>query len=157
MASQEAADGIQLSLRRMLQGGREMQSSLARQLGVRVIDVQAVDHVVSAEEPLGPVDLGNRLGIRSASATTLVDRLVAAGHLVREPHPADARRVALRATEHARYEVRQSLTPMLDEITAAIERLDHDQAATVSAFLHEVTAAMRDYAHRPDRTTPEFD
>lgn len=157
MAGQDDAREIQLSLRRMLQGGREMQSSLARHLGVRVIDVQAVDHVVSADEPLGPVDLGNRLGIRSASATTLVDRLVAAGHLVREPHPADARRVALRATEHARKEVRQSLTPMLDEITAAIERLDHDQAATVSAFLHDVTAAMRTYAHQADRPPPDLD
>jgi DNA-binding MarR family transcriptional regulator len=137
---------INLALRRVLQSGREMQGALARHLGVRVTDVQAVDHVVSSAQPLGPVELGNRLGMRSASATALVDRMVAAGHLEREPDPRDGRRITVRATDHARDEVRRALTPLVDRIAEIASRLDEDQARTVLGFLDEVTDAMHDYA-----------
>jgi DNA-binding MarR family transcriptional regulator len=144
---------INLALRRILQAGREMQSALARRLGVRVTDVQAVDHVVSSVDPIGPVELGNRLGIRSASATVLVDRLVAAGHLTREPDPQDGRRVTLRSTDHARQEIRQALTPLVDRVEQIAGQLDDDQVRTVLGFLHEVIEAMHDYATDvpPDR------
>ncbi len=147
---------IGLALRRVLQAGREMQGALARRLGVRLTDVQAVDHVVSSAEPLGPVELGNRLGIRSASATALVDRLVTAGHLERAPDPRDRRRIALRATDHARDEVRQALTPLADTVAEIAGRLDDDQARTVIGFLSDVTDAMRDYAaHGRSASTPD--
>ena len=144
--STEQAREIGLALRRMLQAGREMQSSMAHRIGVRVTDIQAIDQVVSAAEPLGPVELGDRLGIRSASATALVDRLVAAGHLVREPDDRDRRRIALHATDHARDEVRQALAPLLERVAEITGRLSPEQTDTVLAFLHEVSAAMRDYA-----------
>ncbi|MFD4668654.1 MarR family winged helix-turn-helix transcriptional regulator [Lentzea sp. NPDC058450] len=137
---------VALAVRRMLQAGREMQAAMARRLGVRITDVQAVDQVVSADSPLGTVELGDRLGIRSASATVLVDRLVSAGHLTRSPDPHDRRRVVLSATDHARGEVRQALTPLLREITTITDRLDDDQAVTVLGFLEDLTAALRDYA-----------
>jgi DNA-binding MarR family transcriptional regulator len=143
---QAAAREINLALRRVLQAGREMQSAMARRLGVRVTDVQAVDHVVSSADPLGPVELGNRLGIRSASATALVHRMVTAGHLERTPDPLDRRRVALRVTDHARDEVRLALTPLVDAVTEIADRLDDDQVRTVLGFLSDVTDAMHDYA-----------
>ncbi|QUQ65581.1 MarR family winged helix-turn-helix transcriptional regulator [Kutzneria sp. CA-103260] len=137
---------INLALRRILQAGREMQAALARRLGVRVTDVQAVDHVVSSADPLGPVELGTRLGIRSASATVLVDRLVAAGHLTRTPDPRDGRRIALQATDHARKEVRAALTPLVDRVEEIAGQLDDDQVRTVLGFLDSVIEAMHDYA-----------
>lgn len=137
---------LAVALRRVLQGGREMQAALASRLGVRVTDVQAVDHVVLSDEPLGPVELGNRLGIRSASATALVDRLVAVDHLAREPHPDDRRRIALRATEHTRGEVAEALRPIVEDFARIAGRLDEQQAATVLDFLRDATAVMQDYA-----------
>ncbi|HEX7303818.1 MarR family winged helix-turn-helix transcriptional regulator [Lentzea sp.] len=137
---------VGLAVRRMLQAGREMQAAMARRLGVRITDVQAVDHVVSADSPLGPVELGDRLGIRSASATVLVDRLVGAGHLTRAPDPRDRRRVVLGATDHARDEVRRALTPLLHDVAAITDRLDDEQVATVLGFLTDLTEALRDYA-----------
>jgi DNA-binding MarR family transcriptional regulator len=142
---------IGLALRRMLQAGREMQSAVARRMGVRLTDVQAVDHVVSADEPLGPVELGARLGIRSASATVLVDRLVAAGHLRRSPDPADRRRVVLHATDHARVEVHAALAPLLTEVDAIVSRLTPTEATTVHTFLDAVTTAMHAYADNGSR------
>jgi DNA-binding MarR family transcriptional regulator len=146
MADERTAAEISVALRRLLQAGREMQAALARQMGVRITDVQAVDHVVSASQPVGTVELGHRMGIRSASAAALVDRLAASGHLARQPHPSDRRRVTLEATDHARAQVRQALTPLLDEIASISSQLDDDQAHTVLTFLADVTTAMRAYA-----------
>jgi DNA-binding MarR family transcriptional regulator len=155
MSEKRAAEReVSMALRRLLQGGRSMQAALARRVGVRLTDVQAVDTVVSAGEPLGPVELGHRLGIRSASATALVDRLVTADHLARTPDPRDRRRVALIATEHARGEVRAALSPLIDDVAAITARLDDAQVATVLAFLNDVTAAMHGYAARHEPTRP---
>lgn len=146
MADERTAGEIGLALRRVLQVGREMQTALAHRLGVRLTDVQAVDHVVSADHPVGTVELANRLGIRSASAAVLVDRLVTAGHLTRSAHPSDRRRVTLEATDEARQRVREALTPLLKDIAAITADLDDDQAATILEFLADVTTVMRAYA-----------
>ncbi len=133
------------ALRELLQAGRQMQSAMAAGLGLRLTDLQAIDHVVSAPEPIGTVELGERLGLRSASATALVDRLVAAGHLVRRPHPADGRRITLAPTAHAQQEVRRVLAPLLTDLTAIGARLDHNDLAVLLGALGEVAAALRDY------------
>jgi len=149
VANEQTGRAIGLELRRVLQGGREMQAELARGLGLRVTDVQALDHLSSVRTPIGTVELGDRLGIRSASAAVLVDRLVAAGHLVREPDPADRRRVILAPTAHGRAEVRARLAPMLDALTDIIRQLDDDEAATVLRFLAEAAETMRSYHREP--------
>ncbi len=139
----------------MLQTGREMQATLARGLGLRVTDVQALDYVASIEEPIGTVELGDRLGIRSASAAVLVDRLVAAGHLVREPDPADRRRVTLTPTTDGRTEVRALLAPMLDALTEVISRLEESEAETVLRFLQQAAAVMHAYAAPGQTADPD--
>lgn len=137
-------------LHRMLLAGRELQASLARGLGMRLTDMQAVDQVVSAQTPLGTVELGIRLGITSASATALVDRLVAAGRLTRTPDSRDRRRVAIAATEHAREEIRQALRPLVADVAAITGRLDERELATVMRFLADVTSAIRARTAAPD-------
>lgn len=133
------------ALRRVLQAGREMQATLSRGLGLRVTDVQAVDHVASAEQPMGTVELGNRLGMRSSSAVALVNRLVEAGHLAREPDPRDRRRVVLVPTTDGRAEVHGILTPMLEQLRALIDELNEDEAAAVLWFLQEAAVTLRDF------------
>lgn len=152
MVDEPAGREIGLALRRVLQAGREMQAALARRLGLRVTDVQALDHVASADVPMGTVELGDRLGMRSASAAALVDRLVAAGHLLREGDPTDRRRVALIATEQGRVDVRAQLAPMLEQLTTVIARLEEHEAASVLRFLEQATAAMHDYATSPENS-----
>ena len=100
-----------------------------------------MDHVMNAETPLGPVELGHRLGIKSASATVLVDRLEQAGHLTRTGHPHDRRRRVLRATDHARTEVLAALQPMLDPLMDAVGDLTDEEARTIHKFLQKVIAA----------------
>ncbi|SBT51827.1 MarR family winged helix-turn-helix transcriptional regulator [Micromonospora auratinigra] len=143
------------ALREVLRVAGDTRSALARRLGIGATDAAAIDHLVSSAEPLGPVELGNRLGIRSASATTLVDRLVQAGHVERTPHPHDRRRLSLQVTEHAVTEVLAALRPMLTGVERAVARLTPEQAEATTVFLREVAEVMRDYiATAPDDPTP---
>ncbi|SCE74653.1 MarR family winged helix-turn-helix transcriptional regulator [Micromonospora mirobrigensis] len=139
------------ALREVLRAAGDTRGALARRLGIGATDAAAIDHLISSPVPLGPVELGNRLGIRSASATTLVDRLVQAGHVERRPHPSDRRRLSLQATGHAYDEVLAALRPMLTGVEAAVARLTPEQAAATTRFLLEVAEVMREYvATAPD-------
>ena len=135
-----------LAIRDLLRANGEATQGLARRLGMGVTDAVALDHLLSSPDGLGPTELGQRLSIRSASATTLVDRLQAAGHAQRVPHPSDRRRQTVVATDKAYEEAINALTPLFHGVEQAAARLDPEQAATTIAFLREVTAVMRDYA-----------
>ncbi len=145
-ASRGAAAGPARALREVQQAGIEANQELARRLGVGITDVAALEHLFSAPAPLGPVELGHRLGIRSASATALVDRLEQSGHVRRQPRPDDRRRVALVASEHSARQVLAALSPLLADIDAAAARLTEGEATAVTRFLGEAADAMRRYA-----------
>ena len=138
------------ALRMVQQATVEANQELARRLGIGITDIAALEHLSSAEQPLGPVELGHRLGIRSASATALVDRLEQSGHVRREPRPDDRRRVALVPSEHSALQVLSALAPLLADIDAAAARLTEAEALAVTRFLTEAAAAMRRYAHGND-------
>ena len=140
------------ALRRVQQAGVEANQELARRLGVGITDVAALEHLSSAATPLGPVELGHRLGIRSASATALVDRLEQSGHVRREARPDDRRRVALVPSEESGVEVMAALAPLLADIEAAAARLTDLETAAVTRFLTEAAEAMRRYAGGVERS-----
>ncbi len=134
------------AVRMLLHAGREMHASMSRRLGMGDTDLNAMDELVRSAAPMGPVELGNRLGIRSASATVLVTRLQEAGHLERRPHELDRRRITLHATESAKAEVGRTLRPLIAAIDAATAKLTPDEARVVLGYLTDVTAALRDFA-----------
>ncbi|HEX9065657.1 MAG TPA: MarR family transcriptional regulator [Streptosporangiaceae bacterium] len=143
---------VTLALREVQRAVLEIRQELARRLHVGVNDVAALDQLVFATEPLGPVELGNRLGMRSASATALADRLEQAGHVRRQPHPTDRRRQTLAPTDHAIAEVVAALRPLIDRLNAAAAELSPDQATATAAFLRQAAGIMREYASGRDVT-----
>lgn len=130
----------------VLRTADEAGHTVARDLGLPYTDTLALNHILSSAEPLGPVELGRRLGISSASATVLVDRLVASGHLSRRPHPADGRRRVLGVTDKARVDAVKAMAPLLHALDAVAARLDADAAAAVIAYLRDVADVQRDYS-----------
>ncbi len=83
------------------------------------------------------------MGIRSASATVLVARLERAGHLARDRHPEDGRRISLVVTDSARAEVREALRPLIDSFARMTADLGPDQRTAVITFLRELTGMVR--------------
>lgn len=133
-------------LRCLLQTAPAVHAELATRTGVGVTDLLALDHITSAPEPLGVGELSRKLHIRSASATVLVDRLVASGHLERGPHPTDRRRTSVNPTGAAYDDVRAALAPLIDDISRITGELSPAQASVVLRFLIEVTAALASFA-----------
>jgi DNA-binding MarR family transcriptional regulator len=110
-------------------------------MGMGETDLLALRHLLEAARAgrlLSPRDLAARLGISSASTTTLLDRLTKSGHVHRSPHPTDGRALVVTATEAADAEVRATLGGMHGRLLEAAERLSPEEAGTVVDFLHSV-------------------
>lgn len=142
VAEPAAAALIGPAIRELLRISPAVHGAIADRLGIGVTDLLALDHATASPTPLGVVALGRRLGIRSASATVLVDRLVAAGHLERGPHPTDRRRTTLHPTDAARHEIRAALHPLLVDLDTITGALAEPEAAAVLRFLHQITAVL---------------
>lgn len=137
------------AVRMLLHAGREMHASMSRQLGMGDTDLNAMDELVRSPAPIGPVELGHRLGIRSASATVLVARLQAAGHVDRRPNELDRRRITLHPTESAKDEVSRTLRPLIAAIDEATAKLTPDEARAVLTYLTDVTAGLQAFVAGP--------
>lgn len=129
----------------VLRTAEEAQHAMARELGLPTTDAVALDHVLRTTEPIGPGELARRLDISTASATALVDRLVASGHLVREPDPRDGRRRALAATEYGHRHAVEALTPLLTRLDAVAADLEPEAARAVVTYLRAIARVQREY------------
>ena len=120
---------------------RRTRSSLA----MGETDLLALRYLIDAEAAgvgIRPTELAARLGITSASMTSLVDRLVASGYVTREPHPTDRRAVILRPTPGADEEVRHNLNQMHRRMLEAAESLTPEEIKAVMHFLERMREAV---------------
>ncbi len=92
--------------------------------------------------PLGK--MGERLQVHATSVTSIVDRLEAAGHVVRRRHPEDGRAVLAEITDEGR-EVVERATKDLVEARFALTALEPEQLREVSALLRPVREAAGDF------------
>lgn len=89
---------------------------------------------------MGPSELAQRVGVTTAAASGIVDRLAARGHAERQPHPTDRRRTAVVCTASGREELMGHLMPMFLELARLDADLTEEERAVVGRFL---TAAER--------------
>ncbi len=99
-------------LREFLEVSELFERSLGAELEVNATDLEAMEHLLMSG-PLGPSELARRLGISTASTTTAIDRLVALGHVTREPNPHDRRGVLVVPQEASRDRAMRRLMPMI--------------------------------------------
>lgn len=114
-------------------------------MNIGSIDLQAIRFLVKAQQEdriVSGRELGDHLGVTSASITTLLDRLTLSGHVQREPHPTDRRSNMLTATPGADAEVRRTLAEMHARMIDATSTLSEADATLVQAFFASMTAAV---------------
>lgn len=145
------AHELSWALREVTRANAEITRELARRLGLGVNDMMALDHLLQ-NGPLGPAELGNLLGMRSASATALVDRLEAVGHVERRPHPTDRRRLVVEPTPHAVEEVFGVIRPLVAGLDAVAEELTPEEREAVSRYMRRVSEVLNSYG--ADNTEP---
>jgi DNA-binding MarR family transcriptional regulator len=114
-------------------------------MGMGETDILALRYLLRVQasgKTAVPKDLSRFLGITSASTTSLIDRLVASGHVRREAHPTDRRSVVVIPTAESDKEVRETLGGMHRRMMSVAESLTADQARTVVDFLQRMTEAL---------------
>ncbi len=124
----------------------EASGALARRMRMHPTDLAAMSHVAASDGRLGPRELSTRLGITPAAVTDVVDRLEAAGHLLRERDTTDRRRVRLIPTQSAAAEVRGQLRSLLDRLDALTAQFTDAERDAIHRYLEAAAEAYRQFA-----------
>jgi DNA-binding MarR family transcriptional regulator len=120
----------------------EWHDALSERLGMGTSELMTLARL-AMDDSLGPSELAHSLHITTGAMTALLDRLAERGHVVREAHPSDRRRVALRLTPAARNAAVAHLRPMVAEIRGLAQQLSPDERRTVGRFVDDLTAVVR--------------
>lgn len=131
-------------LRRVLLAATDVRAATARRMGLNPSDLDAIEHLMG--QRIGPVELSRRLHMTSASATVLVGRLEAAGHVVREPDPADGRRRVVRPTRQGAEAVLAQVRPLVADLVSAEDGMTEREREVVRRYLSRVDAVLRAHA-----------
>jgi DNA-binding MarR family transcriptional regulator len=137
----ELADAT-IAMQHLIAVSRELAARAARELGVNATDMNALA-LLEQYGPMGPAELAARLGIRTASATVLIDRLEQAGHVERSAHPDDRRRVTVAATASAHRAVLDFLRPSILAVDDIGRALGPEAHGVVTKYLDDAVRAMR--------------
>lgn len=133
---------------RVLMGIREWRESEQRvslrsrsAMKLNETDMKALRFLVAAKNQGTTVTAGmlaEHLGISTASTTKLLDRLEAAGHIERAPHPTDRRALTISITDRTHEQVRDGVGRMHAhrfEVAAALSPAERE---TVIRFLSQL-------------------
>jgi DNA-binding MarR family transcriptional regulator len=123
--------------------GRELSSAVvmfhqavAEKVGLSAADLKTLG-LVTRDGPFSATELARRTGLTLAAVTSLVGRLAASGHVVREIDPADRRRAIIRAVPSA--------DPAL---TDAFADLGRAMGGIIGDYTPGEQAAIVDYLNR---------
>ena len=111
-------------------------------------DFRALLHVMVAERagtPLSAGDLRDLMGVSGAAITYLVERMITSGHLRRESHPTDRRKVILKYADHGVEVGELFFTPLADHTSQALADLPNADLAAAHRVLNAVLGAMRGF------------
>ncbi len=108
-------------------------------------DFHALLHIMVAETagtPLTLAQLGQRMDVSPAAITYLVDRMIDAGHIRREPDPEDRRKWLLRYEDRGMALAHAFFRPLGTHLRSAIADLDDDDLAAAQRVFTAMIAAM---------------
>ena len=136
-------------LREFVELSEEFERKFATELEVNPTDLAAMEHLLMAG-PLGPTELARRVGISAGAATTSIDRLVALGHVTREPHPTDRRGTLVVPQPASRDRAMGRLMPMIMGIDAELDTFSAAEQGVITRYLSQVVERLRAHARPHD-------
>ena len=150
----ERRDAMVRQLQLLVVEGGRVSGAFAARHGLHPTDVEALLHVMHAEErggPLTPGALGAVLGLTSGAVTSVLDRLERAGHLVRVRDAGDRRRVLLHHSAAGRDLALAFFEPLGRRTEAVMDGFTDHELAVVHRFLGGAAAAMAEHRATLDR------
>lgn len=131
-----------MHVREILEVSADFESHVGNQLEVNHTDMQAMEHLVMHGR-LSPTELARRLGVSTAAATTIVDRLVSVGHATREPHPTDRRGVVVVPNPASVDRAMAAIMPMIMGIDRVLDEFTPEEQEIVTRYLARVLEVYR--------------
>ena len=113
---------------------------LADQIAVDEMGLEVMDHLMSRGSS-SPTELAHEINISTAAMSLVLQRLEAAGHITRQRHPSDGRRLIVAATDDSVRLAYGHVLPLINGLEAVVASMDDDERAAASAFLDKVIAA----------------
>ncbi len=121
-------------------------------------DMKALRFLVASKNQgilVTPGMLAEHLRISTASTTKVLDRLEAAGHIQRSPHPTDRRALAISITQKTHERVRDGVGRLHSHRFDVAASLTSSERETVIRFLEKMVATApekptRQQTQRPD-------
>jgi DNA-binding MarR family transcriptional regulator len=128
----------------------EMHLDVAHRMEMTPAELLALAHL-AVDDGLSPGELSRRLHMRTGAVTALLDRLTDHGHVTREAHPTDRRKVVVRLTKAGRREAMRHLGPMVSNVIALVRGLPQEDRETIGRFIDELAVLV---AERPKAEDP---
>lgn len=126
---------------------QRFERSLAKRLDLDAAGLEVVDHLISSG-PTTPTELAHRVEISTAAMTLVLNRLEDRGHIGRERHPSDGRKLIVTVSDAAAADAERMVAPLIDEVEDVISAMSEEERAVVSRFLDDLIGAY-------DRSTPD--
>ena len=136
-----------LLFREILDLTAEFEVDVSAALSVNRRDFEAMQHLVMSRS-LSPTEIARRLGVTTAAATVIVDRLTAVGHVHREPHPTDRRAVVVVPTPASVTQAMERIRPLIQGVDAALDDFSTEEQAAITEYLRRVAGVYREQLDR---------
>lgn len=125
---------------------QRFERSLAKRLDLDAVGLEVLDHLISGGAAT-PTELAHRVEVSTAAMTLVLNRLEDRGHVSRERHPSDGRKLIVTVSPDAAAEAERMVAPLIGEVEELIDALSDEARHAVSRFLDDLIGAY-------DRSTP---
>ena len=130
-------------LRDILNLTSAFEDTVSAALSVNRRDFDAMQHLIQSG-PLSPTDIAHRLGVTTAAATVIVDRLTAVGHVTREPHPSDRRGVLVVPNPDSVKQAMGRILPLIMGVDRALDDFGSAEQAAITEYLRRVVELYKE-------------
>lgn len=130
-------------LRMILSLSEDFGKYMEGELTVNPTDMSAMNHLLMSG-PMSPTQLAKRLGVSTAAATVITDRLTKVGHVSRAPHPTDRRGIVITPEPASVAKAMGALMPMVMGIDQVISDFDNTEQDAITRYLRRVVEVYRE-------------
>jgi DNA-binding MarR family transcriptional regulator len=144
---QPQAASIVRALRAFDEAEALMRGRFRSLLGVGSTDLAALRYIRSREaqgDPARGTDLRRRLGVSSAAATTITNRLTAAGFIEKPRDPTDKRARVFHLTDEARVRIDAVLGDTEHRLDEVLTAISEEEAERIVTIVDAATAVIND-------------